>query len=51
MDSSVVLAQHKEIGEGAIDRLLIRLNDQLFNAFHWCVADEIIKLMEQEVKI
>lgn len=51
MDSSVVCAQKKEIGEGAIDRLLIRLNDQLFNAFHWCVADEIIKLMEQEVKV
>lgn len=51
MDSSVVCAQQKKIGEGAIDRLLIRLNDQLFNAFHWCVADEIIKLMKQEVKV
>lgn len=51
MDSSVVCSQKKEIGEGAIDRLLIQLNDQLFNAFHWCVADEIIKLMEQEVKV
>ena len=51
MDSSVVCAQQKEIGEGAIDRLLIRMNDQLFNAFHWCVADEIIKLMKQEVKV
>ena len=51
MDSSVVCAQQKEIGEGAIDRILIRLNDQLFNAFHGCVADEIIKLMKQEVKV
>lgn len=48
LDSSSRCANSSEIGEGAVDRILLRLNDQLFNAYHWCVGNEIIQLMEKE---
>lgn len=50
LDSSARCVNPSEIGEGAVDRILLRLNDQLFNAYHWCVGNEIIQLMEKENK-
>jgi len=49
LDSSVRHPLSTRIEEGAIDRQLRYLNDQLFDAFHWCVSDSIIDLMEKEV--
>lgn len=48
LDSSARCLNPSDIGEGAVDRILLRLNDQLFNAFHWCVNKDIIQLMEKE---
>lgn len=50
LDSSARCVNLSEIGEGAVDRVLLRLNDQLFNSYHWCVGNEIIQLMEKENK-
>ena len=50
LDLSARCAYSSRIGEGAVDRILLRLNDQLFNAYHWCVSNEIIQLMEKENK-
>ncbi|MDE7455993.1 MAG: hypothetical protein K2M96_04715 [Prevotella sp.] len=50
LDSSARCVNPSEIGEGAVDRILLKLNDQLFDAYHWCVGNEIIQLMEKENK-
>ena len=48
LDSSTRCKIPSAIGEGSVDRILLRQNDQLFDAFHWCVSDEIIHLMEKK---
>lgn len=47
LDSSARCAKPHTIEEGTIDRILLRLNDQLFDSYHWCVSSEIIQLMEK----
>lgn len=50
LDSSVRYYKLMKIEEGSIDRRLRFLNDLLFDAFHWCVSDSIVELMEKEIK-
>lgn len=48
LDSSTRCKVPSTIEEGAVDRILLRQNDSLFDAYHWCVSDEVIQLMEKK---
>ena len=48
LDSSARCINHSPIEEGAVDGLLLNLNDCLFDAFHWCVKSEIVEMMRKE---
>ena len=50
LDTSVKQRDAGEIEEGAVDRKLRDLNDKLYDAFLWSVNDDIVALMEGEVK-
>lgn len=48
LDSLARCKNTGEIKEGSVDRILLALNDRLFDAYHWCVNEGIISLMEKE---
>lgn len=48
LDSSARCSKPSIIEEGSVDRKLLKLNDCLYDAFHWCVKEDIIQLMEEE---
>lgn len=46
-DMAIQNDAHEAIDEGKIDSSLLAMNDILFDAFHWCVSDVIIDMMEK----